>query len=123
MGETKRVLAMSDGGKPIYFNAVDLPSITWDGKEHSDTAPVAHLEPQREVAFTFKPQKISRKRFVRNMCSIGYTKKRAKRIAWAVKMPYHTAWFLAGLGALNESGEIDERRFSHGREKVCHREQ
>lgn len=114
MESSKTVVGLVGGGRPIHLNLAELPSITWEGVEKPDTMPLAHFDPKREVKFTFKPQKISRKRFVRNMCSIGYTKKQAKRIAWAVKMPYHAAWFLAGLGALDESGKVDERRFSRG---------
>lgn len=112
------VIAMVGGGKTIHFdNIVEMSSITCDETEPHKPIPPLRFDPQKEITFTLKPQRVSRKRFVSNMRKIGYPKKLAKRIAWATKMPYSTAWMLVSLGAIDENGKVDRRRFNNGQDR------
>lgn len=100
MGEDKSgVLYLN--GKPL-LNVTEMPEITFDsyigGKD------IIGIFPQdRSCSFTatFKPLRMSRKKFVRSLIKQGYPKKKAKWIAWYCnrkRMSYGNANNLIALG-------------------------
>lgn len=100
MGEDKTgVLYLN--GKPL-LNVTKMPEITFDS--YIDGRDIIGTFPQdRNCSFTatFKPSKMSRKRFVRNLMKQGYSKKVAKWLSWYCnkkKIPYSRSNTLIALG-------------------------
>lgn len=100
MGEDKTgVLYLN--GKPL-LSVTEMPEITFDsyvgGKDIIGSFPQ-----DRDCSFTatFKPSKMSRKKFVRNLIKQEYSKKTAKWLAWychGKRIPYGNANSLITFG-------------------------
>ena len=103
--DQKMTVVMVGGGKTIRFDGLtEVPSLTLADTEQSDAEPVLQFNPQQEFSGTLKLRRLSRKRFVSNMRRLGLTKKQAKRLAWAIKVPYSVAWIRA---VLNSAGNTE----------------
>lgn len=102
MDDRKTVVALAGGGRRFRLDLAELPELTCGETMEPGEKPIAYFNPQQEFKCSFKLQRISRKRFVNNMRSIGYTKKQAKKLAREVKTSYAAAWMMAGFGITGE---------------------